>query len=57
MQADHDGSDHHQRTIAKLERENATLKIQLLTIARQLAHVTSMLNRGHLKGQRLGDDQ
>ena len=54
MPANHDDLS-AQATIDKLERENQTLRIQLLTVTRDLANMVSMLANGHLQQNGLGE--
>ncbi len=44
-----------QATIDALERENTTLRIQLLTVTRDLANIVAMLANGHLEQNGLGE--
>lgn len=48
MLHDHDDDLSAQATIARLERENSTLRIQLLTVTRDLANAMAILADGQL---------
>ena len=48
MPARNNAADPNER-IAELEREVTTLRIQLLTVTRDLANVVAMLAAGHLE--------
>jgi hypothetical protein len=52
----HDDDLSAQATIERLERDNTTLRIQLLTVTRDLAQIVAILADGHLQTERkLGD--